>query len=577
MAAIACAAVIVVLVGRDRRGLAAVVVVVAVAGISAWRADLPHGEGQVPSIGQRMRATVVSAPAHTGQRQHFVLAVPAAGSGDASRICVSAVPFPMVRMGDEVEVRASVSAALDAPGGIRSALSARGCEASAFASSLSIVGYSPSAARWLAETRWRIGVVLRGAAPGDAGVLLSGLVTGDDEGFSPARVSAFRMTNTTHLTAVSGANLALVAGMMATLGAVTVGRHRLAWQATTIVAVWSYAAISGAQPPAVRAAVVATAAVLAFRFGRRADFTTLILLAAGVMVLVEPRQIDMLGFRLSVVASLALAVAFSGLVSDDRTAIGVDVIAATTAAQLATLPLLLPVFGTVSLISLPANAVVAPLAALTMPIAAVAGLAGLAWAPLGEIVAAPAALLATVILGVIDLMAMAPGYWVVGTPPIAATLVIALAVVAILGAMSADIGRFWARVGRSFRTPIAMAPTALGERRSRSAAAAKSSAPPLAVLAWEDPANALRTDANDAKEEPPGEEYGHELSDVGERRQSIPRNVVGHAPLELAGGDGDYDSNQDQRADEHLPPPAHERDIVAAEEVEPLEPRRFGS
>ena len=67
------------------------------------------------------------------------------------------------------------------------------------------------------------------------------------------------------------------------------------------------------------------------------------------MVLVQPRQIESLGFRLSVVASLALVLVLTGLTAKDRTSrLGV-VLTATVAAQLATLPVLLPAFGTVSL------------------------------------------------------------------------------------------------------------------------------------------------------------------------------------------------------------------------------------
>ena len=53
------------------------------------------------------------------------------------------------------------------------------------------------------------------------------------------------------------------------------------------------------------------------------------------------------------------------------------VLTATVAAQLATLPVLLPAFGTVSLTSVPANIVAVPLVAIAMPLAALAAIAGL--------------------------------------------------------------------------------------------------------------------------------------------------------------------------------------------------------
>src|SRR3712207_7452256 len=48
--------------------------------------------------------------------------------------------------------------------------------------------------------------------------LLAGLVTGDDAALSPARQESFLETGTTHLTAVSGSNLAILLVIAASLG-----------------------------------------------------------------------------------------------------------------------------------------------------------------------------------------------------------------------------------------------------------------------------------------------------------------------------------------------------------------------
>ena len=279
---------------------------------------------------------------------------------------------------------------------------------------------------------------LRFAAPGDAGVLLSGLVTGDDAGFSQARQEAFIRTGTTHLTAVSGSNLALVAGIFAAIGGATVGRHRIVWQVATICGVWAYAAITGAEPPALRAAIVASAAIFAFRVGRRPDFVTLVLLAAGAMALIDPGRVESLGFRLSVAASLALALVLPSLMARGRGSTLAVAVAATAAAQVATLPFLLPVFGTVSLTSVPANIVAAPLAAVAMPLAGLAGLAGLLWQPLAEPLAAPAILAANGLIAAVDLFGAPDAYVSVGVPPLAAIVVIALTGGALLAALTAN-------------------------------------------------------------------------------------------------------------------------------------------
>jgi competence protein ComEC len=551
-AVVVLAAATLAMVKRTPRSWAAAVLVVTAAAGGAWRAE-SHVlvDGTSASATFIARALVVSAPVRSGPYQHFLAEDASAGSDRRVRVCVTTGAFPELRLGDTIWLNASATAAADEAAGRRAALAARGCAATAFAPAVRIAGSTASLWRAIAEVRSRLNVALRQAAPGDAGVLLSGLVTGDDDGFSPERVEAFRRTNTTHLTAVSGANLALVAGMAATLGAATVGRHRLGWQAATVAAVWLYAAISGLQPPAVRAAIVASAAVLAFRVGRRPDFPTLILLAAGAMVLAEPAQIGALGFRLSVAASLALAVVLPGLMGEGRTWRGVEILAGTAAAQLATLPLLLPVFGTVSLLSLPANAVAAPLAAMAMPIAALAGLLGLIWAPLGQVAAAPAALLATVLLGTVDLFGGASSSIMVGTPPVSAAVTFAIAAAGVLLVLSGE-GRRWLRrttAGRGVQLPAAA----------------------LAVFAREDPTDAFGADLDDPVENPPGEEDGHQVADDGQLGQRLAGDVVRRTQVELLRDEGSDHEDQEQDEDEPLTPLSHQREVIAAEVAQPFE------
>jgi competence protein ComEC len=373
-----------------------------------------------------------------------------------------------------------------------------------------MVGSTSGLERTVADFRSRIGAALRAAVPGDAGVLLNGLVTGDDTGFSRPREEALLATGTTHLTAVSGANLAMIAGILAAVGAGTVGRHRLSWQLLTIGGVWAYAVISGAQAPAVRAAIVATAAILAFRFGRRPDFPTLVLLAAGAMVLIQPRQIESLGFRLSVAASLALGWVLPGLLRRRQRSPVADVVYATAAAQVATAPLLLLVFGTLSLMSLPANVVAAPLVAIAMPLALLAGLSGVLWPPLGEAVAAPASLVAGVLLSVIDVFAGWGTALKVGTPMVDVGWVLAAVSVAVLLAMSASPNWVAKRLKRG---PMEPAPGAERPSEARQEFFPVLPPPASGILTWEHPTDALAAHTDDAEEQPTSEEDRDEVAD----------------------------------------------------------------
>jgi competence protein ComEC len=471
---------------------------------------------------------------------------------------VTTDPIPVVRLGDTIRLQGTMEVATDLSREFHAAISTRGCVASLSATSLSVIGSSPSLLRTFADLRMRLGYVLRRSAPGDAGVLLSGLVTGDDGGFSPERRNAFVRTGTTHLTAVSGSNLALLAGILATIGSATIGRHRLPWQLVTIVGIWAYALISGAYPPSVRAAIVVTAAVIALRVGRRPDFVTLILLAAGAMVVLDSRQIESLGFQLSVAASLALAFVLTGLMARFQPSRLAVVLTATVAAQLATLPVLLPTFGAISLTSLPANMIAVPLAAIAMPLAALAAIAGLVWLPLGEAIAAPAVLVATALIAAVDVLGAPQAYINVGVPPPPAAVAIAVVVLGLLTVIAGNTIRGLPHPAepRPSREPHSM----------RSAPLLPSS---TAIFAGEDPFDALAADLDDAKEKPAREEVGHEVADVGQTGQAVAGNVARHLPEAHLGAQPEDNNKEEQPEHEHLTSLAHDRDVLAAEVVEP--------
>jgi ComEC/Rec2-related protein len=298
----------------------------------------------------------------------------------------------------------------------------------------------------------------------------------------------------------------------------------LVWQIVTIAGVWIYAVISGTQPPSVRAAIVVTAAVLAFRIGRRPDFVTLILLAAAAMVVIEPHQIGSLGFQLSVAASLALAIVVPSLIGSGRLGRVTVLIAAAVTAQLATVPFLLPAFGTVSLTTVLANAVVAPLVAMAMPLAAAAGAVGLVFPSLGEIVAAPAILVAEVTLKAIDELGGASASVEVGSPPRAVAVAIAANAACVVCLLSSGGERLVERLpnamARAQRTmPSPSRPEILDGSERELALPVPTTA---RIVAWEDPAHALGADANHAVHEPAGQEEAHQVAHEGQCAETIP-------------------------------------------------------
>ena len=561
---VALLAVLALALRSSRVSWAVCAVAVAAAALGAWRVETHPSPTDTDYLVRDVRtAVVVTAPVLTGQRQQFAvepnLAEKPTAKALPARVCVTGGAVPMVRLGDAVQLQGSIEHVADQSMGNRAAVSARGCTASMFATSVRIASSSESVQRTLANLRTKLGAVLRQAAPGDAGVLLAGLVTGDDDGFSLERKEAFIRTGTTHLTAVSGSNLALVVGILATIGAATFGRHRAPWQLATVLGIWIYAIVSGTHAPSIRAAIVATTAVVAFRVGRRPDYVTLILLAAAAMAVIEPRQIESLGFQLSVAASLALVLVLTGMTTKNRASRMGIVLTATIAAQLATLPVLLPIFGTVSLTSVPANIVAVPLAAVAMPLAALAAIAGLIWLPLGEAIAAPAALVATALNRSVDVFGAPGAYISVGVPPPPATAAIAAAAVGILTVIAGN------------QIPGLASSTRRHRRRDMQPVLSAPLLPSSAahVLAGEHPLDALATDLDEAEKQPTGKEVRHEFADVGQTAQTLAREVARHLPDAHLRGEPENDDEDEQTEHKRLAALPHDRDVFATKIIEP--------
>jgi competence protein ComEC len=119
----------------------------------------------------------------------------------------------------------------------------------------------------------------------------------------------------------------------------------------------------------------------------------------------------------------------------------------TLAAQIATLPIIWIVIGDVSLTTLPANLLIAPLVSIAFPLAALAGLLGLVWEPLAVVVALPARLCADLVFVVVDALGGSSRTVarVGASSPLVVMLVSTLATVAVL-AMSPEVRRWTSRV-----------------------------------------------------------------------------------------------------------------------------------
>ena len=220
---------------------------------------------------------------------------------------------------------------------------------------------------WHARLRRGAREAIERALPPASAALLAGLLLGERTALPPEIDGAFRRAGVYHLLAVSGFNVALIAGATFTLLNL-VRFPRRAAAAVAIVVVAAFAAVVGPQPSVLRAAIMATLVLGALLVEREASVLNALAFSAIVILAWHPADLHDPGFQLSFAATAGIVAAPipRGLVAG---AVGVSL-----AAELAVLPITLAHFNQVSLIGPLANLGAVPLAA----VATIVGLAAIA-------------------------------------------------------------------------------------------------------------------------------------------------------------------------------------------------------
>ena len=219
---------------------------------------------------------------------------------------------------------------------------------------------------------------LRRLIPEPEGGIVRGIVLGERAAVDADLANAFARSGTSHLLAISGFNMTLVATAVAIVAR---GRVRPAITAVlTVSCVLAYSILVGLAPSVARAAVMAVVASLGLAFGRRPATDNALALAVATMVGIDASAVGDVGFLLSATATGGLL--YLGDPITRRLAFLPGAVrqglATTLAATLPTIPIIAAVFGRISLVSPLSNLVAVPLFPPLM-------LAGVATAAVGTV------------------------------------------------------------------------------------------------------------------------------------------------------------------------------------------------
>ena len=193
--------------------------------------------------------------------------------------------------------------------------------------------------------------------------IVAGLLYGDDRRQGADVVARFRASGLSHLTAVSGQNVAFLLAALSPLISRLGRSSRAAMVGAVLVA---FALLTRAEPSVIRACLMAGVAVVSRAWGRPASARSVLASSVAIGVVIDPMLVWSVGWWLSVAGCAGLVI-IGPLLRGTRppSRLG-EVVFATVAAQVAVAPVSGLVFGWPSAWSIPANLLAGPVAGAVM-------------------------------------------------------------------------------------------------------------------------------------------------------------------------------------------------------------------
>jgi competence protein ComEC len=222
--------------------------------------------------------------------------------------------------------------------------------------------------RYLYELKTWFETGLSRALPDSQASLASGLITGSRRGIPDDLSEAITITGLTHIVAISGYNISLI---IVFINGIFAFLPRTSRVVLLVVFITLFVIFVGAQASVVRAGIMGSIGAIALYMKRPMQITNLVLLTAILMALNNPYVLrDDIGFQLSFTATLGLiyllpilTVLLAKLPDMKGLKEGLLVI---LSAQISVTPLIVYYFERFSLVSIPANIVVAPFIPMAM-------------------------------------------------------------------------------------------------------------------------------------------------------------------------------------------------------------------
>lgn len=184
--------------------------------------------------------------------------------------------------------------------------------------------------------------------------LLTGILYGTRSTMPPDLYEALIITGTIHITALSGQNISILAGV---ISQVTLVFGRRVSMLTSLLGICAFVLLVGPEPTVIRASIMGSLSLIAIVFGRQVWSLLSLFLAAGIMILINGAWLTSISFQLSFLATLGIILMVKTTPKKPVTLVAELVhdlnlsLKTTLAAQLFTLPIAIYYFRRISLIA----------------------------------------------------------------------------------------------------------------------------------------------------------------------------------------------------------------------------------
>jgi ComEC/Rec2-related protein len=257
---------------------------------------------------------------------------------------------------------------------------------------------------------------VRRALPEPVGSFMLGILIGARSTLPKELQDTMALIGLSHLIAVSGYNLTII-----TLAIQGLAGKKWQW-ASLVGTLWlivGFVVLTGASASIVRAGIMSTLFLLASYYGRKLEVLTCLALGIIITLMWSPAYISDLSWQLSFLAlgGIVLLTPVVRALIPQRFGVAGEIAAVSVAAQIATMPLIAYVFGSISVVAPLANVIFLPFVPILMLLGLLAGLIGMLAPGVAFAAAWPIGGVVNAMLDCMRYLAGLPGAAINGTTP----------------------------------------------------------------------------------------------------------------------------------------------------------------